>query len=245
MADVTWRKRAVLFVLLFVPFVLQAKVYLVSVGIADYPGRENDLYLPVNDAREITWLYRKSSQVTFCQLLDSEATVDNIVAAMNIFLLAKPDDIVVFYYSGHGYPGGLAVYDGCLSYVVIRAAMAKSKCKNKMIFSDACFAAGITTTSSSVQEEAQQAEKANVMLFLSSRSDEYSLQNNDMKNAYFTHFLQKGLRGGADANKDRVITAKELFVFVYRRTVEKTAGQQHPVMWGNFSDDMPVMIWKK
>ena len=66
-----------------------------------------------------------------------------------------------------------------------------------------------------------------------------------MKNGFFTTYLQKGLRGGADADKDRVITAKEIFDYVHTNVVELSKGKQHPVMWGKFSDDMPVMNWKK
>lgn len=32
---------------------IQAKVYVVSVGIADYPGKENDLRISDNDAKTI------------------------------------------------------------------------------------------------------------------------------------------------------------------------------------------------
>ena len=64
-----------------------------------------------------------------------------------------------------------------------------------------------------------------------------------MQNGYFTTYLQRGLRGGADANRDRIITAKELFNYVHAGVVKLSNNKQHPVMWGKFSDDMPVMIW--
>ena len=35
------------------------KIYLISVGIADYPGTENDLSLPAKDAEAIQWVYQK------------------------------------------------------------------------------------------------------------------------------------------------------------------------------------------
>lgn len=222
-----------------------AKVYLVSVGIADYPGYENDLTLPAKDAQTITWLYSKNTQMQYCQLLNSEATTEKIVAAMNkVYRMAGPNDIVVFFYSGHGYKGGFYVYDGELDYSEIRKAMAKCKSKNKMIFADACFSGKIRTENSASAQSMDATKKANVMLFLSSRSNETSIERRDMQNGFFTTYLQKGLRGGADSNRDRVITAKELYNYVHKNVIEISGDEQHPVMWGNFSDNMTVMNWK-
>ena len=83
------------------------------------------------------------------------------------------------------------------------------------------------------------------MLFLSSRSNETSIARRDMQNGFFTTYLQKGLRGGADVNRDRIITAKELFNYVHENVVKISKGKQHPVMWGKFSDNMPVRVWTK
>lgn len=230
---------------LLIPIFAQAKVYLVSVGIADYPGTANDLTLPAKDAQTITWLYSKNSNMQYCKLLNSEATRYNVISAMNkVFAMAGTNDIVVFFFSGHGYQGGFCTYDGNLNYDDIRKSMAKSKCKNKMIFADACFSGKMRSNgNNSSQTAITSAKKANVMLFLSSRSDETSIESRDMQNGVFTTYLQKGLRGGADANKDRIITARELFKYVHKNVVTISNGRQHPVMWGKFSDNMPVMIW--
>ncbi len=233
--------------MLLIPLFATAKIYLVSVGIADYPGTENDLALPARDAQAITWVYSKNSGMKYCMLLDRQATRSRIIAAMNkVFAMAGADDIVVFFYSGHGYAGGFCAYDGYLAYEDIRKAMARSRCKNKMIFADACYAGKMRSDVSAIDSGAAQsaARKANVMLFLSSRSDEYSIENPGMANGFFTTYLQKGLRGGADRNKDRIITARELFDYVHRNVVELSNGRQHPVMWGKFADNMPVIRWK-
>lgn len=225
---------------------VDAKVYLVSVGITDYPGTSMDLNLPAKDAQTITWLYSKNTNVEYSQLLNEKATRQNIISEMRkTFAKATSEDIVVLFYSGHGYPGGFAVYDGQLTYTQIRKAMATSKCKNKMIFADACFSGKIRTNGNSSQSSLQSAKKANVMLFLSSRSNETSIERKDMQNGFFTTYLQKGLRGGADVNRDRIITAKELYDYVHDGVIKISGGKQHPVMWGKFSDNMPVMKWEK
>lgn len=231
---------------LLVPIWVNAKIYLVSIGIADYPGTSSDLTLPTRDAQTITWVYSKNSAMQYCQLLNKEATKAKIISVMNkVFSKAGKNDIVVFFYSGHGYAGGFCAYDGDLPYKEIRKAMAKSNCRNKMIFADACFSGKIRTGGTSSQAAIADARQANVMLFLSSRSYETSLERRDMQNGFFTTYLQKGLRGAADVNKNRVITAKELFDYVHSNVVYLSNGEQHPVMWGKFSNEMPVMDWKK
>lgn len=224
--------------------VVDAKVYLVSAGIADYPGTSSDLTLPAKDAETVVWVYRKNSNLEYCLLLDEKATKERIVAAMRkVYKKANASDIVVFFYSGHGYPGGFCAYDGNLSYGEIRKAMSLSNCCNKMIFADACFAGDMRTGGRASQSAENAAKKANVMLFLSSRSNETSAERASMKNGFFTTYLQQGLRGAADVNRDRVITAKELYNYVHSGVIELSDGKQHPVMWGKFSDNMPVMKW--
>ena len=65
-----------------------------------------------------------------------------------------------------------------------------------------------------------------------------------MSNGYFTTCLTRCLKGGADEDRNRVITARELFVAVSRGVKTLSDVRQHPVMWGNFKDTMPVMVWK-
>ncbi len=218
---------------------------MVSVGISDYPGSANDLHLSAKDAQTITWIYSKNSQLRYSLLLDEQATKAKIEAAMDkIFSSAGPDDMVIFFYSGHGYQGGFYVYDGGMDYSVIRRAMSKSKCRTKIVYADACFAGKLReNTRSKSASELKKAQNSNVMMFFSSRGNEVSYESSDLKNGYFTSYLQKGLRGGADKNGDRIITAKELYEFVNSNVVKYSNDTQHPVMYGKFSDNMPVLIW--
>lgn len=88
----------------------EAKTYLVSAGISDYPGTQNDLILPANDAKAISWLYSKNTDVVYRQLLNNAATKNAIVSAIQtLFAQATDNDIVVFFFSGHGYPGGFTL----------------------------------------------------------------------------------------------------------------------------------------
>lgn len=234
-------------ILLTLTFGANARVYLVSVGIADYsgfPSKINNLRLTTKDAETIVDLYSKNTSVDYSLLLNEKATKDRIIRAIKkVFNKASENDLVVFFFSGHGYPGGFCAYDGNLGYDAVRKAMAKSKSKNKMMFVDACRSGGMRVDENSVQGAITAAKNANVMLFLSSRNNENSIERKDMQNGFFTTYLQKGLKGNADANRNRIITAKELFDFVYSGVTQISGGKQHPVMWGNFSDNMTVMKW--
>lgn len=239
-----------LFLLAFLPALLfhaSARTYLVSVGIADYsgyPSKINNLRLTTNDARAVVELYSLNTSVDYSILLNEKATKDRIVRAIKkVFKKATEDDIVVFFFSGHGYPGGFCAYDGNLGYDEIRSAMAQSKSKNKMMFVDACRAGGMRVDETAAQGALTAAKNANVMLFLSSRNNENSIERRDMQNGFFTAYLQKGLKGAADANRNRAITARELFDFVHNGVAKISGGKQHPVMWGKFDDNMIVMKW--
>ncbi len=234
-------------ILLTVCLGVNARTYLVSVGIADYsafPQKVNSLTLTVKDAQTIVDLYTKNTSVDYSILLNEKATRSRIIRAIKkVFNKASEGDIVVFFFSGHGYPGGFCAYDGNIGYDEVRKAMSESKCKNKMMFVDACRSGGMRVDNSSAQGAITAANKANVMLFLSSRNNENSIERRSMKNGFFTTYLQKGLRGNADSDRNRIITAKELFDFVHNGVSQISGGQQHPVMWGNFDDNMIVMKW--
>lgn len=220
---------------------LDARIYLVSVGIANY--KDSPLRLPVEDARTLKYVYDKNGNTQSTLITDQNATKENILKQIRAtFSGASEKDIVVLFFSGHGYQGGFCAYDGLLKYSDIREAMSTSKAKNKMIFADACYAGNMRQNQGSSSSQ-NAIKKSNVMLFLSSRSKETSLESMQMSNGYFTDALQKALRGGADANRDRTITARELFNYVSKKVSSATNERQHPVMWGRFPNNMPVISW--
>ena len=228
--------------LVMLPLTNQAKIYLLSVGISDYPGTKNDLRLPHNDAATMQWLYKENKQAKVCLLMNDKAKVATVKKALQkMAALATADDIVVMFFSGHGVKGGFVCYDGFLYYNDIYSAMNACKSKNKMIFADACFSGAMRQ--GSTQSATSSPSQSNIMLFLSCRSNEKSIETPKMTNGFFTYALQHGLRGGADTNKDRIITAKELFNYVSEKVKKESGNRQHPVMWGKFSNNMAVMKW--
>ena len=228
------------------PVSAQKHIYIVSAGIADYPGNDMDLSLCANDAKTIQWVFAKNKKASTILLTNSQATKRAILAALKKqFAKAGKNDAILFFFSGHGSPGNLITYDGPMGYQSVKNIMAKSKAKSKMIFADACFSGKMRREqrnqhNTSVPESLRNTE---VMFFLSSRSDETSIERRDMKNGFFTAYLQRGLRGGADTNKNRIVTALELFNYVSKGVKQISNDKQHPVMWGKFDNNMPVISW--
>lgn len=223
---------------------LQAKNYVVCVGIADYPGTSSDLHLSATDAVTMKELYEKNGDAEVVVYTNEQAKVSIVQnAAKELFAKASAADAVTFFFSGHGVPGCFICYDGILKYKELVSIMSKSIANTKIVFADACFA-GKARQEDSADEEQDRTD--NVLFFLSSRSNETSAERKfGWKNSLFTGYLERGLRGGADINKDRTITARELFLFVSKGVAEQSRQKQHPVMWGKFDDNMPVMSWKK
>lgn len=230
------------------PISTEAKgdIYVVAVGISDYENI-SDLRLPEQDAKDIAELYKIKTRHVIL-ITGRFATKERILKALNDqFSRADENDMIVFSFSGHGYQGGICPYDMTneksdgITYQEIRNILKLSKAKRKMIFADACFSGGIRSGGNTVSNNA---DDSDVLLFLSSRGGETSIENGFMTNGYFTFFLLRGLRGGADEDLNRIITAKELFDFVHNGVVEKSDGKQHPVMWGHFDNDAVMMDWR-
>ena len=231
--------KVLLFGLLVCTVPVQAKVYLVSVGIADYPDTKNDLRISDNDAKTIAKVFYATKDASVSVLINKDATQSALLSAMHtMFEDAGSDDAVILYFSGHGTPGAIVCYDGLLTYQHMFKMLKGCKATRKIIIADACYAGKMRTNN----QQSTSYNSQNVMLFLSSRTNETS-QETRYQNSMFTIFLERGLRGGADVNKDRRITARELYDFVHKGVIEASKNKQHPVMWGKFDNNMTVIKW--
>ena len=221
-------------------------IYVLSVGICNYKYIRG-LKQTEADAKAMAALYNTPTPHVSL-LLGKEATHNNVLAALGkVCSLAKDNDIVVFVFSGHGAKGGLCAYDtkqnNLITYSEVQRVMRTCKAKNKQMYIDACFSGGLR--SSSATSARSTFKNSSVMLFLSSRNNETSRENPYGANGVFTTYLLKGMKGGADVNRDRLVTARELFDYVSAKVAKATANKQHPVMWGKFHDELHVLNWNK
>lgn len=229
-----------------VSFALHAETYVVCVGIGNYAdSKVQNLTKTEADAKAMAEFYKKGTK-NVITITGKYATKAQILKSLKSqFSRAKTEDKIIFYFSGHGYPGGFCPYEMTkieegLKYSEVISIMQKSKAKNKFIFADACHSGAIRQNGSDTEPKV-----GNVLLFLSSRGNEYSAESPFLANGYFTKHLLRGLGGGADANRDKRITARELFNYVSDGVKYQTNNRQHPVMWGKFDDELTIVEYRK
>ena len=66
------RQLSFLVIFLLAITTLPARTYIVSVGIADYPGRQNDLRVSANDAKTISGIFTKNGNATVDCFVNSD-----------------------------------------------------------------------------------------------------------------------------------------------------------------------------
>ena len=237
--------KAILILFLLCVLPLRAETYVVAVGIANYQSI-SDLRLAENDAKVMAKMYKTRTK-NVITITGRYATRANILKAMtDQFGRAKRGDMVVLFFSGHGYEKGFCPYDmgagdrSALTYNDIYAVFRKSKATRKIVIADACMSGGLRKESHS----SNHTNSSDVVMFLSSRTKELSIESPRMQNGYFTTYLERGMRGGADTNKDKLVTAKEIYVFVSNGVKKISKDRQHPVMWGNFDDNLVMVDWR-
>lgn len=227
----------------------KAMVYIVAAGVSDYQCI-NDLRLPRIDAISIAHLFKnRGAKVTL--LTDKNVTKDKLLKTLQtVFTKAKKNDMILFFFSGHGFQNGFCTYDtNCqygkyITHDELKKIYSQSKAERKLIFADACFSGAIRSESKQKTSKESFANQ-HLLLFLSSRTDETSMERKSMQNGYFTTYLLSGLKGDADKNKDQIITARELFDYVSVKVSQISGDRQHPVMWGKFSDNLILMDNRK
>jgi len=237
-------KRILLILLLTLPLQMQGKLYVVLVGVSEYEQSENNLKHCHQDAIEMYKLLRKHTTKNRMILLTNQnAKHDNIVYYANrLFQHAKEDDIVIFYFSGHGIDNNFLAHDRPLNFGTLMNIFRKTKATRKLIFADACYVGTLRTQSSQKKPDLGK----NVVLFLSSQHGQLSRESRFLEGGIFSHYLIAGLKGDADENKDKFITMRELYNYVYPRTNKRSNNTQTAVLWGKYNKNMIILdLYKK
>ncbi len=240
----------------------EVRIWAVVIGVAQYNHMPTLRYTD-DDAYQL-FAFLKSpeggalpdNQVQL--LIDEDATRQNILNAMrSVFLRADDNDVTLFYFSGHGLQGCFLPvdYDGInnkLFHHEVREILMAGRAKHKIVLADAChagtlsapLAARSTQVGTMIKDYYDAFDKSDggLALLLSSKGEEYSLEDGGLRSGVFSHFLIRGLKGEADKDKNRIVTIQELYDFVFANVRRYTAGVQSPVLSGQFDSGMPVGI---
>lgn len=187
-------------------------------------------------------------------LIDESATREQIINSMReVFGRAGPNDMILAYFSGHGLKGAFLPFDfdgygNKLLHEDITQALRHSRAKYKLCIVDACHSGSLLAMRSSqpqliatFYDQLAQAE-GGTALFLSSKSEETSLESSGLRQGVFSHFLIRGLKGEADANRDLLVTIQELYEYVYAQVRAYTGMLQSPVITGQYDPKMVVGV---
>lgn len=206
-------------------------------------------------------------------LSNEQATRANILKEMkNKFSKAFDDDMVILYIAGHGMPEatGNEVYFLChdaqknnlegtaIAQSDIQKMFNSTRAKKKIWLADACHSGGMGLGEGLRGAEDEQAYQVNKLLsaiavsnkgtalLTASSASETSREASKWGGGHgvFTYFLEKGLQGEADQNKDGVINIRELYEYTYRNTALETNGNQHPELKGSFDNRLPMSVIK-
>ena len=252
-----------------------AKVWALAVGVSSYESQSVvSLKYPHSDAFRMYAFWKSpeggSLDDTHSQVLvNDEATKQGIIDSMrHMFNQASPNDLVTFFYSGHGLKGAFLPtdYDGNnvrLFHSEVNDLLAACPAQYKLVIADACNSGSYLAVKSpptsdlfyrthqDVQDvffrELNRAS-AGTAFILSSLADEESLEVSTLHQSIFSYFIVRGMKGEANTNNDEVITVQELFDYVYKNVTEyaqKLGKVQTPVLKGNYDPNMPVAMIRK
>ena len=193
---------------------------------------ENVLGIPSNR------IYYKTDsdvgQAEFSKVFSKDGWIDKrIRAETNVFI----------YYAGHGAPdikankAYLIPYDGDPNYASqtgyemdkLYSELGDMKAKSVTVFLDACFSGAnrdnemLLAGARPVFIEVKSGIPGNVTVFSAAGGKEISSAWPEKKHGLFSYYLMKGMRGDADANKDKKITVGELGNYI-RENVSDMAG---------------------
>lgn len=246
------------------------QVWVMSVGVAAYKNPKIALKYPQSDALEMQGLWRgpEGGSLDYNHIMvltNDRATRRNILDSMRVlFSRATEDDMVIFYFSGHGLKGSFLPHDYDdndvkIEYTELNDLLTSCPARHKLVIGDACFVGSLWASKSvepSILETPDEVEgnaffrelnrtAPGTAFMLSSSADEESFEISSYGRSIFTHYVLEGLKGAANANDDEVITVKELFEYAasnVRILASRVKKEQTPLLRGTFDPNMPVAM---
>lgn len=229
-------------------------LWVLAVGVSDYPDGDMALRFADADARAITAeLARQAGGPVYGDvrtrvLIDAEVTRESIIEAMQKFFAdAGPDDVAVLFVAGHGvqdratrsyyFLPHTATFETLMTEGVRMSdfdAMVRGLRRNigqVVVMLDTCHA-GAFRFGSAVVPADDLAGRVSVgdglYLLAATKPGEESRERKKLGHGAFTYAVLEGLRGKADGDGDGFLSISDLFGYVARRVPQLTAGQQHP-----------------
>lgn len=225
------------------------KIWTLVVGVSDYHHMpvlkysDDDAYQFNSFLISKTGLALDTDNTRF--LINESATRSAIIQELE-WLSAKADenDIILFYFTGHGLKGSFLPfdYDGFnnqLFHSDVNRILNQSAAKERICIADACHSGSLMAARGEDMpfSEAffEEIKSGNLTFLLSSKSSERSLEARGLRMGVFSYFLIKGLGGDADLDQNDKITLGELYSFISKEVGQYTGNQQTPILAGEYN----------
>ena len=254
-------------------------LHILAVGINKYKNESYNLNYAQPDAFSFVEKINERSRGIFkgvnrVEIYDEDATKENITTGFKSMIArAKPEDVFMFYYAGHGtldeknneeyylvptditklYGDPTQLHARGISATDIKNFLTQIKSQKQIILMDACHSGGavksFSTRGVASDEKAmvQLARSSGVVMIASSGTKQLATEFEALKHGVFTYALLEALDGKAD-NGDRKITVNELKFYMEERVPELTkqyGGQaQYPTGYIT-GNDFPISILEK
>ena len=252
------------------------QLYMLVVGLNNYKNSKYNLNYAQADAASFSEAITEGSKNLFSKintinLKNEEATKEGITAAFEkIKITAKPQDLFIFYYAGHGTMNNkneffLVPYDvtqlygndGALAQNGFSANTLKQmskdiKAQKQLFILDACQSAGaleaIAGARGAPEEKAiaQLARSTGTQWLTASGSEQTASEFSQLGHGSFTYCLLEAFKGDADKG-DKKLTVKQLDAYLQTKVPEITqkykGTAQYPASY-SFGNDFPIIIIK-
>ena len=259
-----------------VPGNADIELHLLVVGINVYKNPKYSLNYANADAKAFIEAITQGSQNLFNKvntifLKDEEATRQGFTEAFEkIRGAARPQDLFIFYYAGHGVINDkkeffLVPYDvtqlygndGALAQKGFSAStlqqMSKDiKAEKQLFILDACQSAGaletIAATRGAAEEKAiaQLARSTGTQWLTASGSEQFASEFSQLGHGSFTYCLLEAFKGDA-GTPDKKLTVKQLDAYLQTKVPEITkkykGTEQYPSSY-SYGNDFPIIITK-
>ncbi len=254
----------------------KAALHVLAIGINNYKNPRLNLNYAVADASAFVESLKKVSAGLFSEvnvqtLYDNKATRNEIVALLeSLKTRAKPQDVFVFYYAGHGvldtknryyivphnvtqlYGNDQLLESEAINSTILHNFSTELAAQKQVYFLDACQSAGALSSQSAVRgaaEEkalAQLARSTGTYWIAASGSEQFASEFAQLGHGTFTYALLEALKGNATGT-DGSITVKKLDAHIQVKVPELTAKYkgtpQYPASFG-FGNDFPIGVIK-
>lgn len=251
-------------------------LHVLAIGINKYQNEGYNLNYAQPDAQSFVSALNERSKKLFkninkIEIYNEDATRENIMMAFKTLAsYAKPEDLFLFYYAGHGtldednddeyylVPSNVTKLYGDRDQLVrkgisaseLRQLLTEVKSQKQVILMDACHSGGAVKSMSvrgaATDEKAiiQLARSSGVVMIASSGTKQFATEFEELKHGVFTYALLEALEGKADTG-DKKITVNELKSYMEERVPELTkkfgGKSQYPTGYMT-GNDFPISL---